>query len=333
MKTNYRIDIVLTWVDGSDPKWREQRNIYDEKKGNKEQNDYNVRYRDWDNLKYIFRGIEKNMPWVEKIHFVTWGHLPKWLNESNPKLNIVNHDQFIPREYLPTFNSSAIQVNLFRIPNLSERFINFNDDMFVIRPTRPEDFFVNGLPCDIACISPQPIRRETIHNVEFNNLMILNTYYSTKDIRRNMRKWICPMKYGEKAIRTLLFMHFNSIIGIFEQHIPFSYLKSEIKKVWELEFEVLDATSKNKFRSVTDVNEWLFRMFQLLDGKFVPRNVHFGRLVSASDVLQIKRAISDVRCKLICINDDKLVSDFEKSKEEVNELLEKMLPEKSTFEL
>lgn len=330
---NEKIDIVLTWVDDSDSEWLKLREKYQGSNKKADNENQNIRYRDWDNLKYIFRGIEKYMPWVNSIHFVTWGHLPVWLNKNNPKLHIVKHDEFIPKEYLPTFNSSAIEVNLFRIPGLSEKFINFNDDMFVIHPTKVTDFFYDGMPCDIACISPQPIKREKIYNVEFNNLMILNSYYSTNDIKRSLKKWVCPIKYGAYTIRTLLFMQFSTIIGVFEQHIPFSYLRSDIEKVWEKEFEVLDQTSKNKFRASSDVNEWLFRMFQLLSGRFYPRSYKFGRLISASDIKGLKRILSDKKCKVICINDDSSVIDFEKTKNMVNDELDRILPEKCSFEV
>ena len=48
------------------------------------------RYRDWNNLRYWFRGVEKFAPWVRKIHFVTWGHIPDWLDTTNPKINKLN---------------------------------------------------------------------------------------------------------------------------------------------------------------------------------------------------------------------------------------------------
>ena len=69
---------------------------------------------------------------VRRIHFVTWGHLPSWLNKEHPKLNIVNHKDFIPEKYLPTFNSHALW-NMHRIPGLAENFVYFNDDMFLIK--------------------------------------------------------------------------------------------------------------------------------------------------------------------------------------------------------
>ena len=84
------IDIVIPWVDGNDPIWIEEKNKYLKVNGDKSQN----RFRDWGNLQYIFRGIEKFMPWINKVFFVTWGHLPKWINTNYEKLEIVNHKDF-----------------------------------------------------------------------------------------------------------------------------------------------------------------------------------------------------------------------------------------------
>ena len=89
---NEGIDFVLIWVDDKDPKWIAEKNKY---KSNdiqiNVQSDSEVRYRDWDNLKYWFRAVEKYAPWVRKVHFVTCGQKPTWLNENNPKLRLVNH--------------------------------------------------------------------------------------------------------------------------------------------------------------------------------------------------------------------------------------------------
>ena len=110
------IDFVITWVDGSDPAWQQEKRKTLEACGLKSAaDDRKERYRDWNNLQYWFRGVEQFAPWVRKVHFVTWGHLPEWLNTSAPKLNIVNHEDFIPEEFRPTFNSHTIEWNLHRI--------------------------------------------------------------------------------------------------------------------------------------------------------------------------------------------------------------------------
>ena len=47
---------------------------------------------------------------------------------------------------MPTFNCRPIETCIYRIPELAEHFIYFNDDFFLINETKPSDFFKNGLP-------------------------------------------------------------------------------------------------------------------------------------------------------------------------------------------
>mgnify|MGYP000051998812 CR=1 FL=1 len=67
MKIENSIDIVITWVDGNDPEWRSEKN---KTRYGKEQlsetDDREERFRDWENLRYWFRGIENCASWVRK---------------------------------------------------------------------------------------------------------------------------------------------------------------------------------------------------------------------------------------------------------------------------
>lgn len=83
-----KIDFVITWVDDSDEEWQKDRNSYLK---NDDCDTRVQRFRNWDLLRYWFRGVEKFAPWVNRIHFITYGHLPKYLNVHHPKLNIVKH--------------------------------------------------------------------------------------------------------------------------------------------------------------------------------------------------------------------------------------------------
>ena len=135
-----KIDFVIAWVDGNDPEWRrEKSDRISGISGFDRVDDREERYRDWDNLHYWFRGVEKFAPWVRKIHLVTWGHIPHWLNIEHPKLNIVRHEEFISEKFCPTFNSHTIEWNLHRIPDLSENFVYFNDDIFLLKSIAAED--------------------------------------------------------------------------------------------------------------------------------------------------------------------------------------------------
>ena len=114
------IDFVVLWVDGSDPVWQAEKAKYQ----GKTLDDSNApnRFRDWGLMPYWFRAVEKFAPWVRKIHFVTCGHVPAFLNLAHPKLHHVKHEGFLPPEVLPTFSSHAIEMNLHRIPGLAEHF-------------------------------------------------------------------------------------------------------------------------------------------------------------------------------------------------------------------
>ncbi|WP_029233681.1 stealth family protein [Butyrivibrio sp. VCB2006] len=143
-----KIDLIVPWVDGNDPKWLEEKRKYDGSVIDDNSNS-SQRYRDWDLMRYFFRGIDKNMPWINKVFFVTWGHVPDWLDVDSPRLRIVKHTDYIPEKYLPTFNSNVIELNYHRIEDLSENFILFNDDCFAVDQVKPEFFFKNGKPCDM----------------------------------------------------------------------------------------------------------------------------------------------------------------------------------------
>ena len=182
------IDFVIIWVDGNDKEWRAEKDKYDDKPVSTSNSE--VRFRDWDNLQYWFRGVEKFAPWVRKIHFVTWGHLPKWLDTSNPKLNIVNHKDYIPEKYLPTFSSHTIELNLHRIEGLADKFVYFNDDMFITAPTKAEDFFKNGKPCDTVAMDCIYFNKDSAGFFNGANLNIINNHFNKRaSIKKNFKKF------------------------------------------------------------------------------------------------------------------------------------------------
>ena len=136
------IDFVVTWVDSNDPKWQEEFQKY---KGITTTADQSkARYRDWDFFKYWFRSIEKYAPWVHKVYVITNGTFPSWINRDCQKLVLVKHSDYIPQQYLPTFNSRTIEFYMNSIPGLSEHFVYFNDDMYLNAPVSQEELLLLG---------------------------------------------------------------------------------------------------------------------------------------------------------------------------------------------
>lgn len=137
-----KIDLVIPYVNGSDPVWQNEYEKFREIKSVGEANTIN-RYRDYGTLKYLFRGVEMYAPWINKIFLILSGpsQIPDWLDTSNPRLRIVYHSDYIPKKFLPTFNTNTIECFLHNIPDLSEYFIYGNDDMFITKPLKPDQFF------------------------------------------------------------------------------------------------------------------------------------------------------------------------------------------------
>lgn len=329
-----KIDFVIIWVDGNDKEWQETRKKYDSSFSD----DRDIRYRDWETLKYWFRGVEKNAKWVNRIHFVTCGHLPKWLNTNHPKLNIVKHEDFIPKEYLPTFSSHVIELNLHRIKDLTELFVYFNDDMFTLKELKESDFFKNGLPCDSAILSPAiQENKYGIGNIELNNMAIINTYFSKKrQMKKNWNKWFNYKYEMQHKIKNYLLMPWNSFTSFYEFHIASSFLKSTFEKIWKLEYEELNEVCMHRFRNLKlDVNQWLMRDWQLASNQFAPRNTKFGKLYTLDNESNCSRILKNNKHKIICINDSEEIDEqnYERLKKELIEEFEKLYPEKSEFEI
>lgn len=326
-----KIDFIITWVDGNDKEWQKEKNKYS---GNPNGNGIN-RYRDWDNLKYWFRGVEKFAPWVNKIHFVTWGHVPEWLDTKNPKINIVKHTDFIPKENLPLFNIRAMELHFHKIKGLAEQFVFFNDDFFLTKPVKSTDFFKNGLPRDVFIENALMTNgcNDTYANSLLNDMTIVNHVFKKREVMKKNFFKIFNYRYGLKNLRTLLLLPWPYFSELYNPHTADALLKSTLKKVWELDADWLNQASKNRFRDYSDVSKYVFRYYQLMSGNFYPRNVNFSHYFELTNYNEaIIKAIKKQKYHIICINDSDPETNFLKVSKEINEAFQKILPEKSSFE-
>ena len=186
---------MIPWVDGGDPAWLAEKAKYEKNDDVEKNANSELRYTSWDNLQYWFRAVEKFMPWINKIFFVTWGHVPEFLNTQHPKLRIVKHEDYIPKEYLPTFNSNVIELNYHRIEELSENFIIFNDDVFPLQPVEETYYFKDNMVCDEAIESPiVPVDIGEISQwgcaVRANNILFINQHFQKREVqKKNHDKW------------------------------------------------------------------------------------------------------------------------------------------------
>ena len=337
MKQN-DIDFVLIWVDGNDPEWKKRKANYT---GDSSVDEREQRYRDWDLLRFWFRGVEAFAPWVRKVWFVCDQEPPAWLNAAHPKLNVVRHEDYLPKEYRPAFSANPIELNLHRINGLSEKFVFFNDDFFLISPVQPGFFFRNGLPRDSAVLNPISTDKLMLNPEDrIFPIPLMNAEYLNRDYRfyaclkRHPFKWFNPI-YGKGLIKNAVCSLWPKFVGFEEPHLPQAFLKSSFQKAWEQDFDILDQTSRHHIRHVMDVNQWLIRERQLAEGKFsvrkFPRNAYFT--IQDDDPL-MHRTIREQLVPMLCLNDDKRMEEsaFQEMKRKLKDDFEVILGEKSTFE-
>ena len=127
------MDAVITYVNGADPLWQAQYAAFSGKEPPR-------RFRDWGMLPLQIRNIRRYLPFVEKIFLVV--ALPSQVPEGLPEdVEVILHKEIIPEKFLPTFNSTAIEMFLHRIPGLDDRYLYINDDCIPVMPCTEEDFF------------------------------------------------------------------------------------------------------------------------------------------------------------------------------------------------
>ena len=144
------MDAVITWVDGSDPKFRQLKARYSGRNTEDEAVGGTTRYYSSGEIYRCVASINRFAPFIRKIFIVTKGQDPQldpFLKRNFPEGYIpyeIVDEKVITKgyeEYAPLFNSIALEALLWRIPGLSEQYLGFCDDFILTAPCRSEDFF------------------------------------------------------------------------------------------------------------------------------------------------------------------------------------------------
>jgi len=339
-----QIDFVVTWLDSNDPLWQEEYRKYkgDIKSGDRSK----ARYRNWDDLfRYWFRSVENYAPWVNKVYLVTNGKFPDWINPNHPKIVMVKHSDFIPEQFLPTFNSCTIELNLGRIEGLSEHFVYFNDDCYLNQPIESTYFFRNGLPCDnteetfLNAAKYSQVRSFDNYLHKICDVGLINCFFNRREVvRQSFSKWMNP----HLSFQGLLVSLFLTILrrtkfeGFRGAHVEQPMLKSTFAEVWG-KAESLATISCSRFREDLSLNPYIIRYWQLAQNKFCPKKFRAAKInISLNNIDIIKRTLRSEKIKSVCLNDD-LSGLSEKEvdylKETILDFMQVKFPSKSEFEL
>jgi glycosyltransferase involved in cell wall biosynthesis len=260
----FPVDVVYTWVDGNDPDWNRAREARlagltgtrAAETAQTRESSGQARFVSRNELRYSLRSVHLFAPWVRRIHVVTAGQVPDWLDVEHPSINLVDHGQILPADALPTFNSHAIETSLHLIPDLAEHFVYFNDDFFLGRPIRPEALFSPaGLPA---------------------------TFFARTTIGLTDLPDAPPYLKAAWNNRHLLQGAFNRVLTHNLAHVPYPHRRFVLEHLSERFPDALAATARAPFRSDTDVST-LSSLAQ-----------HYGLMTGRSYVGEASRAYVNV---------------------------------------
>ena len=261
------MDAVITYVNGDDPLWKQD---YEQFAGEPM---LVKRFRDWGTLPYLFRGIEAFMPFIDRVFLVVSreSQVPEWLNRD--KVNVVYHKDFIPEQYLPTFNASMIEMFLHRIPGLGEKYVYMNDDVFPVREVKEQDLFPGGKPAKQMALEISRVS-------DFSRLCKDSCTLARKAAGLPIRPWYYR-----------------------PQHSVTPFLKSACEEAFKAcESEIM--ASLSPVRKPGNFNQYYFSDYMFFKHIAVSRRIshrHFSMAITSAD--DIVKYLQKPRRNFVCIND------------------------------
>ena len=298
IKVSNGMDAVITYVDGLDPVWQKEYErvtkipVMDK------------RFRDWGTLKYLLRGIETKMPFVKNVYLVVSheSQVPQWADTA--QLKIVLHRDIIPQAYLPTFNSTTIEMFLHKIPGLDEQFLYFNDDMYPVMDCKETDFFRGD-------------------KIVFG--------FSHHCFAFDMYKKQC--RSGDRLARKLLNLP-SSWHFVRPQHTCTPMLKSACEYVFDhAQDEILHSLSA--LREDKNFNQYIFPDYLYYKGQAIREKQskkHFSVAIATPN--SIRKFLHNPTRKMVCINDVKLSKQkYDAMRTAILTSFDYLFPQKSRFEL
>jgi len=290
----FAVDAVYLWVDGSDPKWLAKKHKFSVQADSHGTSD--SRFTSRNELYFSIATLLKNAPWMNRIWLVTDGQKPD-LGDLADRVTVVDHKKFIPKEFLPTFNSHVITSHLHRIKGLAENFLYLNDDILFGRPLIPSAWFDSHGRCLIR------YTRTTLPGFSVENADVIH---------------LARQHTVQTAISAGLQISMRSI-----QHGPHPMRKSTMEQMWNRFGDELTATSRNRFRTQADlVPEWLHNFLAYSSGDAVIG----GKLTYSYIVLNAKSSLAKILNlalrlppSVVCLNDVSEIAESDRASEKVTE--------------
>ena len=207
---------------------------------------------------------------------------------------------FVPREYLPVFNSNVIDLYIPCIEGLSERYLYACDDYIVMKEQKPENFF-----------SEKGIK------LKVGRYWFRDWTYSRTII--NSDQLICPQYISKEKDRYLM---------PYCDHAIVPHLRSENLKVMD-KYQKEIENSISRFRESKNLT-WLIYPLSLMQKGLL----ELSNVKTRYSALQDETSINNLNftdCDVIVLNDE-YRDNYYYGKKLLKNRLEEVLPGKSEFE-
>lgn len=295
---NFPIDAVIPWVDGEDPVLKAKRKQYTFGSAEIERRDdiaAPTRYASLGEIYWCLRSIQRNASFIRKIFIVTDGQDPeisKHIPDFRMPVEIVDHKEIFRgyEQYLPVFNSNAIEAVVWRIPGLSENSIYFNDDLMVVRPTEVSDWFdKDGTP------------------------VLYGKMYSTLEAKIARRiNWIFKgrkvVKYRDGMLLAAMLPGIEASSFIRMQHTPRTLKKSLLKDYYDAHPEAIIRNISHRFRDISQFNGMALNYLLQLR-RYKSRPIPTDRLLVTMGpsgdhrfMRRFKKLTTSPEVKFLCVN-------------------------------
>ena len=291
-----KIDYVFPFVTSDDPYWKK---LYTNSLSGKESKYATAmtRFRDNGLLRYLFRSLEKYLPWINRVHMIVMSEsqIPKWINREN--VHIIYHSEFIPKEYLPTFSSSLIEAFLPFLPLVQEKFIYGNDDLIPCRFLSKNFFFRGNIPC---------------YNINIRDFF---TTAPGDNLRRNAYNLIFGKKQKQRVAST--------------QHSTTSYRMSLIRNCFKKHKKSI-LNSLSKFREDKNLNQYMYAFYQMIEDTIINIQHNIGLYILKPKNVEAIKKKNFKQYDFICLNDETDMT--EKDWYKILSKFQNLLPNKSKYE-
>lgn len=299
------IDAVIYWVDGSDPELSAKREYYLSRAQN-----VNLRatqptfFSSYNEIKYCVLSILKFAPFVRNVFIVTDNQDPNIHKDveahfpgRSGSVIIVDHKEIFRgyEKYLPVFNSTSILSMVWRIKNLADQFVCFNDDIFLIREVKPEDWFINGRPVLHGEWRIPPYKKMTgnFFKVAINKYLRGNPDYQPR-LSFYLRQRNAALMLG---LKSRYFFHC---------HTPHPVNRKVVEKYLDENNDLLEKNISNRFRTPDQfLLTSLAYHLELLEGNRNIKKLNRGYLHPIYSKRRIdkkiKRCIHDKNIKTVCV--------------------------------